>query len=294
VVDGSVVNDQQILNLNSLGFVPGPTETEREFEERSIYGLNLSENWPQVIPTEEVILTTGQVSEKAISKAKQLFDISPKWVPVFFSNYKLMPWHGGSAWIFQENENLPTSAFFQLNAHFRNNPKFLGLYERDELLAHEMSHVGRMMFEEPKFEELLAYRTSNSRFRRYFGPIVQSSHESVCFLMFMCFIFFLDFYTLTMADDESFLSIQWLKIIPMILVILAIYRLWINQSTFKAALSNLKKLTSHSDAVVYRLKDNEIELFAKSTQDEIRAYIHTQKSLRWRLIIEAYFTSINH
>jgi hypothetical protein len=286
-----MINDDQLLDLNSRGFVPGPDETAKEFLDRANYGLKLYENWPQVIPYENVILTTGQLSLVSFAKTKPLFDISPDWIPVFFSNYKLMPWQGGAAWIFQENENLPISAFFQMNSHFRNKQHYLWIYDRDELIAHEMSHVGRMMFEEPKFEELIAYRTSNSSFRRFFGSIIQSSTESTYFLMFVFMIFFLDLYFVAFDYDEAFIKIQWLKILPLSLLIFGFFRLKKRHAVFSKALKNLHSLTNnqkYADAIIYRLQDKEIELFAKSSTDEIRAYINDQKSLRWRLISLAY------
>ena len=94
---------------------------------------------------------------------------------MIFSNERLAPWHGGCAWIFQFAEGLPTAALIQLRQVFSRQPTFLGIYHRDELLTHELVHVGRMKFEEPRFEELFAYETSTSAFRRWFGPLIQAS-----------------------------------------------------------------------------------------------------------------------
>ena len=92
------------------------------------------------------------ILDEASFKTKELYGIQPTWTPLFFNNYQLAPWHGGCAWIFQLTENAPTAALLQLRAPFRHQPTYLNLYRRDELIAHELSHVGRMMYQEPQFE----------------------------------------------------------------------------------------------------------------------------------------------
>ena len=114
---------------------------------------------------------------------RRIYGFAPHWVPLFFSNYQLAPWHGGCAWIFQLNDNTPYAAFLQLRSAFRTQKRYLGMYERTELIAHEMAHIGRMMFEEPEFEEIIAFQSSTNRFRRFFGPLFRSSKESMLFVI---------------------------------------------------------------------------------------------------------------
>jgi len=288
------MNDDRLLELNNLGLIPGPSEAKEEFLLRVEYCLNLHSNWPDLIPSDDQIITIGEFSSHCLKKTKELFDISPKWIPLFFSNYQLMAWHGGAAWIFQKDEESPTSAFFQLRRVFQKNQKYLRIYDRSELIAHEVSHVGRMMFEEPKFEELIAYRTSNSIFRRFFGSIVQSSKESMIFVSLLFMTLSLDFYFISFRYEEAFQSALMLKLIPVGLFLYGCIRLWNRQRTFSKALDNLKaicRFKEHAEAVIYRLTDQEIGLFSKLSKKQIAAYIHENKSksLRMHLIALAYF-----
>lgn len=286
------MNDEQLLELNKQGFIPGPSETKEDFILRINYCLNLKEH-----------LKTKKFLEKSFaesmddsflnlnSKPKKHFDIEPSWIPVFFSNYQLMPWHGGSAWIFQENETLPTAAFFQLRRQFKNQTHYLKIYNRVELIAHEISHVGRMMFDEPKFEELIAYRTSDSSFRRFFGSIVQSSRESQGFMLTLFLILCFNYFILLFTDALEWVFI--LNTIPLAMIAFAVIRLLKRQREFSKALENVKGVLKNqemAEAFLYRLQDKEIQLFSKMTKDEIYDYAKKQqpKSLRWHLLVLAY------
>jgi len=64
-------------------------------------------------------------------------------------------------------------------------------YHRVDLLSHEAIHVARMGFQEPFFEECLAYRTSSRRWRRFLGPLFTFSWEPFLFLGVSFVAFFL-------------------------------------------------------------------------------------------------------
>lgn len=162
----------------------------------SICVPSLSSKLGEQIPFQPEEGTNLSFFADAKKETKERFGITPDWVPIFFSNYQLYPWHGGSAWIFQLNDETPPSALLQLRKKLYTSPTLLGLYHRDELIAHELSHVGRMAFEEPAFEEVLAYTTARTSFRRYFGPIFQSAVESFLFMIVCVAILLLDTYLL--------------------------------------------------------------------------------------------------
>lgn len=285
------MNDKELLELNALGLIPGPLETEENFFLRVDYCLKLKNHWNEFIPHHFKFAKTAELFEVPLKKIKTLFDVSPSWVPVIFNNYQLMPWHGGSAWIFQEKEELPTSAFLQLRQVFEKQPTYLKMYHLDELMAHEMAHVGRMMFQEPKFEELIAYQTSKSSFRRFFGAIVQSSTESFLFMLSIMLVLFFDVFFLMFDYSQAFYFSLVLKLVPVALIIYGIARVWQRHQQFKKATKHLMTLTRNKEmasAVIYRLQDSEIELFSRASQEEILSYIENQTSLRWQVIKLAY------
>ena len=143
---------------NAQGFIPGPDESEKAFLERVAFCLSLEDHLVEIVgaqfPFEVNDLKSKEILENVLTMTQELYGIQPRWVPLFFSNYKLSLWHGGCAWIFQLNEETPTAAFLQLRACFRNSLNFLGIYQRKELIAHELAHVGRMLYQEPQFEEI--------------------------------------------------------------------------------------------------------------------------------------------
>jgi hypothetical protein len=289
------VSDAQLLEWNQQGLIPGPTETEESFLARVTYCLNLRSQLAAQLSDQLPFIKQEQSTEKIFSSVfvttRALYDIAPSWIPLFFSNYRLYPWHGGCAWIFQQNEQSPTAAFLQLRRPFATADRYIGLYTRDELIAHELCHVGRMCFEEPRFEEILAYRSSPSRWRRWLGAIAQSSWETTAFFLLLCFILVLDLYALSSPALMSNLS--WLKIAPLALVLMGLWRLFKRHNQFNSCLDNLKNCLQDSgkaDAVIYRLTDSEILSFAKMPSNAIRTAFDEKKgsSLRWRLIYLAY------
>lgn len=278
------LNDDMLLSWNRLGLIPGPNEDKASFIQRVDYCLNLHNTLGATL--EIGVGIDPQISEKFIHEAspitQQLFDITPTWTPVIFSNHKLAPWHGGCAWIFQMTEETPTGAFFQLRKAFKTSSRYLYLYHREELIAHESAHVGRMMFEEPIFEELLAYQTSPSSFRKYFGPIAQSSRDSFLFVLVLLF-----------ACLGISVGVFWALLFPLGLLLYGIIRICRKQHQFTKCRHVLQKMLKDvvkTDAVIYRLQDKEIIAFGRMSPSEIVNYIETEKkhSLRWYVIALAY------
>lgn len=280
------LTDKELLQYNRMGLIPGPDEPEEFFASRVYQCLNLKEDLEAVVgrPVAEM---SKELIEQVSPLTRKLFDIVPDWVPVVFSNHQLLPWHGGCAWIVQLNESSPTTAFFQLREKFATSSRYLGIYSRDELLAHESAHIGRMLFQEQKFEELLAYRSAPSHFRQWFGPIVQSPWESLLFVLSLLFSVFSDF----LLPHHAL----WIKTFPLLLIVLGVGRVWLRQHQLarcRKVLEGILGSAFKADAVLYRLRDSEIIAFGKMSNEEILQYAQDQApgSLRWRVINKAYFS----
>ncbi|MBA3957310.1 MAG: hypothetical protein H0X51_02785 [Parachlamydiaceae bacterium] len=286
-----MMDDKELQSLNQQGLIPGPDEDATSFYARVQYCLNLkTELKSQLDLPFSIDSESGNSLIRLVSqKTEEFYGMSPTWVPVVFSNHKLSPWHGGCAWIFQATSESPLGAFFQLRKAFKYSYRYLGLYDRDELVVHEIAHIGRMAFQEPKFEEILAYRTSKNRFRRLFGPIVQSSRESLLFVMalFVSLVF-----NIFGALEHTY-SPLWFNILPLSLIVYGVCRVMLRHYQFCRCWRNLKELLGareKTNAVIYRLRDQEIIAFGKISPSTIQEYIKTQQSLRWRLLTKAYFT----
>lgn len=265
-----------------MRFVPGPKETETEYTKRVEYCLHLKSEFPEIAFSEErAALATG------LQKTKQLYDISPDWVPLFYSNQGLALWHAGAAWIFQKEKGSPLGALLQLRKNFSAQASYL-FYHRDEIIAHELCHIGRMAFEEKKYEELLAYRTSDRLFPRYFGPVLQSAGESRLFMIVLLTILIMDVAFLFFGSLDIYFHMFYLKLIPLFLLLWAIFRLWKRQEILKKAEKKLKEVWDEPWFILYRLTDQEIEQFAKSTAEDIKSYAEQDNSFRWSTIKTAY------
>lgn len=267
---------------NKEGLIPAPNETEQEYLDRVDYCLNLKNSFKEKIsfsPIEPIETLPPQ----GVERGRTLYAIAPTWIPLFYSNSRLPFWQGGCAWIFQETEDTPQSAFFQLRRALRNSEYYLKYYPRDELVAHELCHVGRMGFEEPRYEELLAYRTSKSHFRRYWGPLFTTSFQSSFFTLILFFIFLADTITL-LFQPEIYLPLQWLKLLPLSFLLWLMGDLIFRQRNFEKCLQKLASVTTDPEKLAYRLTDREIDTFRKMTPTEIDEYCSKQTEFRWEFL----------
>src|SRR5262249_29042054 len=156
----------------------------------------------------------------------------------------------------------------------------------------------RMMFNEERFEELLACRTSSSTWRAWLSPIVESASESLLFIGLLFLLLALDLFFLLTGRYESYFWSSSFKALPLGLLALAIFRLSRKQRTFHKCLNHLQiALGSLEKAnhVIYRLSDQEITHFSKLPPSDIKEYAIKKskegESLRWRILFTAYFHS---
>jgi hypothetical protein len=298
-----MIIDSKLLELNRKGIIPGPHESEAAFFKRAEYCLSLfsllRNQHANTFPFALELSHSPELLHSALAKTRDYFDIEPDWIPVFFSNYRLAPWHGGCAWIFQISQNTPIGALLQLQKTFLHKSSYLGIYHRDELIAHELAHVGRMAFNEPKFEELFAYSTASSNFRSMFGPIIQSAKESLLFVLVLIGTLAADLSTLLTPYYDYFPLVAWFKVIPISLILFALLRLRGRHIQYTKCARNLTPLLKTDfkvQATLYRLNDKEIIEFSQMSTNEISKYIakHRHDSLRWKIITQIYFKPFNN
>ncbi len=289
--------DPRILEYHSKGIIPGPEETEEEYLKRADYCLSLKERL-QMELGKEIPFTGDEFApssclEGALKKTAELYGIAPSWVPVFFADHQLAPWQGGCAWIFQVTESSPKAALIQLRKAFRNSNRYLRLYDREELLAHELAHAGRLSFSEPKFEEFFAYMSSSSPFRRFLGPIIKSSFESLLFVMLLVLVLVLDISAIALQNESVYQIVWYSKLVPAAFIAAAAIRLLRRFHQLRKTRLKLEALACRPDdasAILYRLTDREIAAFGGMETKDILDYIAEQDScsLRWKVIKAAY------
>ncbi len=226
-----------LLQAYKRGLIPGPQEDESSFFKR-----------------------LSACRELGVSIAQPLFGFVIDWVAVVISNKNLLLWEGAAVWT---SPDAPPQ--IQLRKTFFGTKLFLK--DTREFLAHEAVHAARCLFEEPQFEEILAYQTSPSRFRRFWGPLFESSKESSVFM-----ITFL----------VSFVCQWWfsgpLYLVPLAFLGYFILRLTRRQHIFRGCL----KKTSYPFMIC--LTDEEIKRFSKISQEEISIWLNEKEGARYTLL----------
>ena len=286
---------------NAQGFIPAPEESESAFRARITFCLNLNAQLKEAadetsflsLTNPSDLLESKKILEEAFPLTEELYGIHPEWVPLYFANDQLAPWHGGSASFFQFTKNGPIGTFLQLRAPFRHRTHYLGIYHRSELIAHELSHVGRMAYEEAQFEEFFAYQSSPNSWRRFFGPIVQSSRESLLFVLSLILVLITDG-ALFFSSEPSILFLAFgTKLFSAFLVACALCRLTYRHIILKRSLHRLENILSTVDAkhLLYRLRDSEIKQLARLSHKKGIEYMRKQiagGSFRWRFLEKVY------
>ncbi len=228
-----------LYTLYKEGFAPGPSETEDFFKSRIVKVRG--------------IFKAPFILEKLSPLPLHLEPISPSF-PFFRSSKKLPFWFGAMTWICEIEKGIKV-AVLQLPLKKR-----FSWTREEEFIAHEKVHALRSSFSESRFEEILAYRTSPTFFRRFLGPLFQKPIESYLFLL------------------SSFLAIVS-PFIPLLFFLFLFIRLSFNQRVFHKALKKLSKETAYSEEVIRLFTDKEISLTAKGEFSKL-----PKNSLRWKQI----------
>jgi len=264
---------EELIRLNRLGFIPAPGENEERF-------LKRVKAWQN--PFEMPFPIEHELKKQASDFLAQLFDISPEWVQGFYGNQDLSFWQGAAVWEVEGEIPLP---LIQLREGFKKGT-YLKVYSKEEIFLHEMAHAPRLLLGSKHFEEYFAYLTSPYRWRRWLGPMFSSSKDAY---LFVCLSFLPCLLTLF---SFPFSYVFWGALL------IPFYRLYRKHGLFHACLKKLKaclQIRGMALAVMYRLTDEEIAFFAKSTWAQIEDYIKKQKntSLRWKVIYSCYFSVQN-
>lgn len=225
------------------GFVVGPRECKTALQRRLTAVKDLLENpsllqdkFPFPIPSFE-------------RKSASLL--------TFRSDKKLPFWIGAMTWVLEPEKDVAIPVL-QLPTKRR-----IPWLSEEEIVRHEEVHARRALFNERRFEEILAYHTSSSTWRRFLGPLFQTNKESTLFLLLLLLPFFS----------------AWFYSIPALYLTLLLLRLMQNQYIYKRAYQNLQKSFIKAEKVLECLQDDEIVLFAKGKEDAI-----IKTSLRWQQI----------
>lgn len=267
----TTLDDKQLLTYNKKGLFPGPKESENDFVLRANRFLTSS-------------YFVDDACSESLETAEKLYDIKPNWVRVEYTDLGLRFWEAAHV------EVSPKHFHFQLRKSMLEHPKYLGLYCKKEILAHEFSHVGRMNFPDSRFEELFAFQTSN-RIRRFLGPIFSNPRQSMGLVILTTMSLLGDFLLRGTPMVWAFF-----KLLPIFYLGFLGLKLCFTRRHYSKTVKKLKKIVKNPDNaryITYRLTEKEIIKFSRSRLKTIESYMEQQKSkeLRWKLIHLAYLNS---
>ncbi len=269
------------LKMAESGFWPGPGESEDHFTKRIEYTKTRSTQIPDLFNSER---------KKSILQITQhAFGITKLQIPVIFQNKGLSFWEGAVVWI--DNVSGLAIPSIQIKQNFLKGSYFF--YHIEEVVAHEILHAARIEYDESKYEEILAYRTSPQSVRKYIGPLFATVRDTYMFigLFALGLVFELIALFLGIIEQIPFLSL------PVFWILLLGSRLYVRQRRFTTALSHLEKVLPRpleALSVIAKLKDKEIDILAGLTCYQVIDFLEKQSDseLRIRMLKEVHFGSV--
>ncbi len=177
-----------LVQLDACGLLIGDGEEPPAYAERlrclrrNIGRMDDELNRTGVFTVEGVgVQADSRIPEAVFAEARaeteRLYDFQIDWVPGFFINPQYSLLFGGCAFYFHPD----FFALFIIRRAFARRERWL-IYGRRELLAHELCHVARIGLGSRVYEELFAYQTATSAFRRFTGSIFRSQAEAMALL----------------------------------------------------------------------------------------------------------------
>lgn len=181
----------KLSNLDSLGFLVGPNETFEDFRQRLLKLSDALKEFDEKLAqgADEVEILDGvtvckdkripdEIIEEAGKVTEHYYRFSINWAPGFFMS-KDIGWLWGGCALTDAEQSLTV---FLVRSNFMNKQKWF-IYDRRELLAHELCHTARHVINDNTLEEFFAYQTAPSKIRRYMGNCFIYKHDAILFLL---------------------------------------------------------------------------------------------------------------
>jgi len=277
--------------LDCRGFLVGTDESAVQYAER-LAGLRqrISEMQQSLdehgsFEIEDVTLQANyQIPAKLFEEVKtqleQLYGFAIDWVPGFYVDPSFGWLFGGCAFYWYPE----FFALFIIRRSFADREKWL-IYDRRELLAHELCHVARIGLRSTVFEEHFAYQTSSSAFRRRAGGVFHSQGDSFR-LLGSTFLLLAAQLVRTFFLPVLPIWPFWILVFAMVTFLVVRYgRL---RRTISTAVANLAAVAGdRGSQIVFRCTDEEIHRLADcSDPDKLRQWIDAQCKTgpRWQVI----------
>ena len=217
-------------------------------------------------------------------RTKALYDFEIDWVPGFYIDPSFSLLFGGCA--FCQYPDFFT--LFIIRRSFKRQARWL-IYDRDELLSHELCHVAHIGLESRLYEETFAYRTSASAFRRLLGGMFLCQTDSFLFLGSALLLFL----------AQVVRTYWWspLPLWPFWLACIVVFA-WLGARHFFSTRRLNRALQMLSSVfgdnawnALFRCTDGEIiELAKMKSADDLREWLAAKRAsvLRWKVIFRRF------
>ena len=186
-------------------------------------------------------------------------------------------------------------AVFVIRNAFRRKEKWL-IYSRTELIAHELCHIAHIGFDVKDYEELLAYQTATSRFRRLFGGVLRSSKDTYMLLGSVIFLLVAQIVNITFRPPLEWQNFPMPLIMGGVLFVFSwILTCYLHKLfTFRTACKRFsERITrNHILPILFRCSYEEIrEISALKNKEILETWLtdKQRESVRWRIITNKYF-----
>ena len=176
--------------LDRSGFLPCPGESCADFFQRfqlseeafSVFEAEMREKQETAVFDEIRVRAVDRIPPEIIAEAagktRELYGFENRRVPGFFLSGKVGALWGGC--MIGDPDN--GFAMLLLRSCFRRKQRWY-VYDRAELLAHELCHAMRQSLSESRLEEYFAYQTGKSFLRRNFGNCFIRECDAVFFIL---------------------------------------------------------------------------------------------------------------
>ena len=279
------VTPDELIQFNRQGLIVGDQEDSASFLLRV-----------KLFSSPEKLLEANQLPPKlhayshyfSSSELTKRLDLDPSWVYLWCSNKELMPWEAASTWLIKSAHHFHYPVL-QFRKSLERKKSYLG-YQYSEIFAHEMVHIARSEIEGSQFEEMIAYRTSKNWFRRLLGPFFKNPHEAILYVITWSLCSFSGL-LFAMADYYFFFALTLCSFaFASLITLFGVGRLFFKHSILKRAIKALSRIFPQSsiEAILIRLNDEEIRMFASKCDHKAEVERMQGRSLKWKQMLLAY------
>ena len=265
-----------LVSLDEQGFLIGSTEDAetyanrldgflKKFKELEAEGKKTGQLVIEDETFDEKERIPQEIYDEAAIVNEELYSFKIDWVPGYFVTPQFGLLFGGCAYLFSPE----FFSIFIIRNSFKTSPKWY-IYNRQELMSHELCHVARFAMGADKYEEHFAYQTSPSRFRKTSGSAMRSEIETylllgLCFGLLIvqavqAFIFDITYWNTPLWQVPAIYI--WLSFVFFLTYIVG-RQVLLNRS-FRVAQENLSKLTDKPRSIAFRCNDSEMDKIAKT------------------------------